>query len=169
MVMGNLSVIDGKEAEGPELEDVTMEELSITDTLDRLMAGSVILLTTYDNQRDKDVLIRMKDTPNGKVTQVSKPTTSMEGFVGTHKYWSLYDISINTLSLYPTYVYDPTRYGMGAVFEPNCMVEYESSYGDKDIAVITKVLQDEHGSFYYKLSGEGERVFKEEELTELKK
>lgn len=165
MIMGKLSIIEG---EGPEeLEDLSLEELSIEETLEKLMSGKIILMTTYDNQRAKDILIRMKETTNGKVTQVSKPTSSMEGFVGARKYWSLYDISINSLSLYPTYVYDPTRYNMGNAFEPSNMVTYTSGYGDTDVAVVNKVLRDEAGDYYYTLSGEGDRTFKEEELNYL--
>lgn len=167
--MSNLSVLGGQESGSSELEDVTMRVLSLTETLEELMSGSVILLKTYDNHRGKDVLIRIKETPNGKVTQVSKPTTKMEGFVGTQRYWSLYDIDINTLSLYPTYIYDPIKYNLGSKFEPSTIVEYESSYGDNDVAVIKQVLQDEAGNFYYKLSGEGEKTFKEDELKILEK
>lgn len=165
--MNKLTVIG---ATGPEgLEDLTSEELSLKETLDAMLSGEVILMTTYDNRREKDILIRVKESEKGLITQVSKPSSSMSGFVGNKKYWSMYDIDINSLSMYPTYVFDPSRYDIGYEFEPNSMVVYKSSYGDKDVAVVVGVLRDQAGNFYYKLSGEGERVFKEEELKELKK
>lgn len=164
--MGKLSIIEGMGS--GELEDLTMQELSLEETIEALMSGSVILMTTYDNRREKDTLVRIKDTNSGKVTQISKPTTSMDGFVGNKKYWSMYDISLNSLSMYPTYVFDPTRYDIGYKYEPNSVVEYTSSYGDMDVAMVTKVLRDLDGNFHYKLSGEGDKTFREDELKTLK-
>lgn len=146
-----------------DLEEVTMTELDFRETIDALFNGETILLTTYDNRRDKDVLIRFNEGPKGIVTQVTKPYTTMGGFTGANRYWSLYDIDLNTLSLYPTYIFDPTIYGLGNLYEPNSIVEYMTDSGEKDVALIRKVMINTEGEFYYLISGE-EEAYKEKEL-----
>lgn len=173
-MIADLSLLEGTQPDAGEetppeegevvLEDVTMRELSFEDTVLNLMSGEVILLTTYEGQREKDTLVRLRQTKNGAVTQVSKPTTTMEGFVGGNKYWSLYDISLNTLSMYPTFAYDSTRYGLDYKFEPKSVVKHTSEHGDKDIAIVARIFKDEEGNFLYTLSGEGDKLFREEEL-----
>lgn len=168
MKMSKLSIIEGRGPLGEDLEEVSTKPLELKETLEALFEGKVILLTTYEDTRDKDILVRLKDTKNGQVTQVSNTSSAMSGFVGSKNYWSLHDVTINMLSMYPTYIYDPAAYNIGYRYSPNTIVEHTSSHGDLDVAVITKILTDEECNFYYKLSGEGDRLYREEELTALK-
>lgn len=148
------------------LVDIYEEELDLGETLDALLSGKIILLSTRDNDKSKDRLVRFKNTRNGIVSQISTPTTLMEEFVGGAKYWTLYDIGINILSLYPTYVFDPERYKTGNKYNVGAMVEYLNPQGEADIAVILKIQMDvESGRFYYTLSGEYENLFFEEEIA----
>lgn len=167
--MSELSILEGSRPLKKDLEVVTMERLELEETLQLLFSGEVILLSTYENDSKKDIIVRIKETKNGMVTQISKPSPQMAGFVGGKKYWSLYDVSINMLSMYPTYNYDETRYGLGYKFEPNTIVEYKSDYGDIDVATIDEIMVSEEGDYYYTISGEGDKVFMEDELKEIKK
>lgn len=168
MIMGELSILGGSGPTIEELEEITMVELSLEEAVRALFEEKVLLLATYDNHRDKDILIRLEDTSNGRVTRVAKPETSMGGFVGTKRYWSLYDITINMLSMYPVYIYDPVIYNSGVKYEPNIAVEYTSSKGDTDIAIIRRAFRDEDCNVFYTLSGEGDKLFTELELKEMR-
>lgn len=150
------------------LREVTMEELTLQETIKTLFEGGTILLTSYDNDKGKDTLVRFQEKNGDIITQVSKPTTTAGGFVGSSRYWTIFDVTFNTLSLYPTYLYDSTRYMLGNKFETNCTVSYKSIHGDIDIAMVKGVFSDDDGNYYYTLSGESSsKYFKEEDLQEV--
>lgn len=146
-------------------EEIAMVELEFKDTVDALFDGKIILLSTYENDKSKDVLIRFRETRNGTVTQITKPSSNMSGFTGVRRYWSLHDVSLNTLSMFPTYVYDPAVYKIGNKYEPKTTVYYTTDDKEEDVAIIKNVYRDEECNFYYRISGEGELMFKEEDLS----
>lgn len=150
------------------LTEVTMRELNLLETIQTLSDGGIILLTSYDNKPDKDMLVRFRERGGDIITQVTQPTSAMDEFLGTGLYWSIYDVSFNMLSLYPTYLFDSDRYGLANKFEPSSTVEYESTHGGNDIAVVQRVYSNDDGDFYYTLSGEEENnYFREEDLKEV--
>lgn len=148
------------------MKKISLDNLSFEDTVTSLLSGEVILLTPQNGSNPKkDLLIKMSGGEE-QVTLISRPKTTMSGF-GRGNYWDMYDIKLNTLSLYPTYIFDEEKYSIPTKFKPYELVSYESEKG-WDIALVEDIyLREDNNEIMYKISGEDD-YYPEEDLQKEK-
>lgn len=103
------------------------------------------------------------------MTEISRDIRKETTFY--NRYWVPYNISINALITFNVYL-DEEFNVTDNKFKVNDIVEYErfnllNENSSKDVARITEVLTD-NNNYFYKLTGEYDKVFKESELTLVK-
>lgn len=145
-----------------DLQELRLERLSLEESWDELQAGGTIVIEKYESTQGKDILVRLNKRQH-TVTQISFDVAPIVGGFDK-RFWQIFNVSINALSLKNVYRYDEALYNLKNQFNVDAIVEYASTAGGKDVAVVTAVFMDAAGDFYYALSRETQ-LYKETELT----
>ncbi|XWX31389.1 virion structural protein [Staphylococcus phage PG-2021_1] len=138
---------------------------SLTDIIHYLVDGKVLRL----EQGDQGTILVRLNPGKHQMTEISRDIRKETTFY--NRYWVPYNISINALITFNVYL-DEEFNVTDNKFKVNDIVEYErfnllNENSSKDVARITEVLTD-NNSYFYKLTGEYDKVFKESELTLVK-
>ena len=138
---------------------------SLTDIIHYLVDGKVLRL----EQGDQGTILVRLNPGKHQMTEISRDIRKETTFY--NRYWVPYNISINALITFNVYL-DEEFNVTDNKFKVNDIVEYErfnllNENSSKDVARITDVLTD-NNSYFYKLTGEYDKVFKESELTLVK-
>lgn len=138
---------------------------SLTDIIHYLVDGKVLRL----EQGDQGTILVRLNPGRHQMTEISRDIRKETTFY--NRYWVPYNISINALITFNVYL-DEEFNVTDNKFKVNDIVEYErfnllNENSSKDVARITEVLTD-NNSYFYKLTGEYDKVFKESELTLVK-
>lgn len=147
----------------PVKEALPIENL--TDIIHYLVDGKVLRL----EQGDQGTILVRLNPGKHQMTEISRDIRKETTFY--NRYWVPYNISINALITFNVYL-DEEFNVTDNKFKVNDIVEYErfnllNENSSKDVARITEVLTD-NNSYFYKLTGEYDKVFKESELTLVK-
>lgn len=147
----------------PVKEALPIENL--TDIIHYLVDGKVLRL----EQGDQGTILVRLNPGKHQMTEISRDIRKDTTFY--NRYWVPYNISINALITFNVYL-DEEFNVTDNKFKVNDIVEYErfnllNENSSKDVARITEVLTD-NNSYFYKLTGEYDKVFKESELTLVK-
>lgn len=147
----------------PVKEALPIENL--TDIIHYLVDGKVLRL----EQGDQGTILVRLNPGKHQMTEISRDIRKETAFY--NRYWVPYNISINALITFNVYL-DEEFNVTDNKFKVNDIVEYErfnllNENSSKDVARITEVLTD-NNSYFYKLTGEYDKVFKESELTLVK-
>lgn len=147
----------------PVKEALPIENL--TDIIHYLVDGKVLRL----EQGDQGTILVRLNPGKHHMTEISRDIRKETTFY--NRYWVPYNISINALITFNVYL-DEEFNVTDNKFKVNDIVEYErfnllNENSSKDVARITEVLTD-NNSYFYKLTGEYDKVFKESELTLVK-
>ncbi|MDU7109213.1 MAG: hypothetical protein E6303_00140 [Clostridium perfringens] len=147
----------------PVKEALPIENL--TDIIHYLVDGKVLRL----EQGDQGTILVRLNPGRHQMTEISRDIRKETTFY--NRYWVPYNISINALITFNVYL-DEEFNVTDNKFKVNDIVEYErfnllNENSSKDVARITEVLTD-NNSYFYKLTGEYDKVFKESELTLVK-
>lgn len=134
---------------------------NLIDMIQYLLDGKVLRIEQEDQGT---VLLRMNPGKH-KLTEISRDIDKETYFY--KRYWLPYNFSINALVTFTVYL-DETYTRLENKFKVDDIVEYELE-GTKDVAYITQVLQDQDRNYYYKLSGENDSLFRENEIKLLDK
>ena len=135
---------------------------SLTDIIHYLVDGKVLRL----EQGDQGTILVRLNPGKHQMTEISRDIRKETTFY--NRYWVPYNISINALITFNVYL-DEEFNVTDNKFKVNDIVEYErfnllNENSSKDVARITEVLTD-NNNYFYKLTGEYDKVFKESELT----
>lgn len=138
---------------------------SLTDIIHYLVDGKVLRL----EQGDQGTILVRLNPGKHQMTEISRDIRKETTFY--NRYWVPYNISINALITFNVYL-DEEFNVTNNKFKVNDIVEYErfnllNENSSKDVARITEVLTD-NNNYFYKLTGEYDKVFKESELTLVK-
>lgn len=138
---------------------------SLTDIIHYLVDGKVLRL----EQGDQGTILVRLNPGKHQMTEISRDIRKETTFY--NRYWVPYNISINALITFNVYL-DEEFNVTDNKFKVNDIVEYErfnllNENSSKDVARITEVLTD-NNNYFYKLTGEYDKVFKESELTLVK-
>lgn len=138
---------------------------SLTDIIHYLVDGKVLRL----EQGDRGTILVRLNPGKHQMTEISRDIRKETTFY--NRYWVPYNISINALITFNVYL-DEEFNVTDNKFKVNDIVEYErfnllNENSSKDVARITEVLTD-NNNYFYKLTGEYDKVFKESELTLVK-
>ena len=138
---------------------------SLTDIIHYLVDGKVLRL----EQGDQGTILVRLNPGRHQMTEISRDIRKETTFY--NRYWVPYNISINALITFNVYL-DEEFNVTDNKFKVNDIVEYErfnllNENSSKDVARITEVLTD-NNNYFYKLTGEYDKVFKESELTLVK-
>ena len=138
---------------------------SLTDIIHYLVDGKVLRL----EQGDQGTMLVRLNPGKHQMTEISRDIRKETTFY--NRYWVPYNISINALITFNVYL-DEEFNVTDNKFKVNDIVEYErfnllNENSSKDVARITEVLTD-NNNYFYKLTGEYDKVFKESELTLVK-
>lgn len=147
----------------PVKEALPIENL--TDIIHYLVEGKVLRL----EQGDQGAILVRLNPGKHQMTEISRDIRKETTFY--NRYWVPYNISINALITFNVYL-DEEFNVTDNKFKVNDIVEYErfnllNENSSKDVARITEVLTD-NNNYFYKLTGEYDKVFKESELTLVK-
>ncbi|QLF86891.1 hypothetical protein BESEP4_00157 [Staphylococcus phage vB_SepM_BE04] len=147
----------------PVKEALPIENL--TDIIHYLVDGKVLRL----EQGDQGTILVRLNPGKHQMTEISRDIRKETTFY--NRYWVPYNISINALITFNVYL-DEEFNVTDNKFKVNDIVEYErfnllNENSSKDVARITEVLTD-NNNYFYKLTGEYDKVFKESELTLVK-
>ena len=147
----------------PVKEALPIENL--TDIIHYLVDGKVLRL---EQGYQGTILVRLNPGKH-QMTEISRDIRKETTFY--NRYWVPYNISINALITFNVYL-DEEFNVTDNKFKVNDIVEYErfnllNENSSKDVARITEVLTD-NNNYFYKLTGEYDKVFKESELTLVK-
>lgn len=147
----------------PVKEALPIENL--TDIIHYLVDGKVLRL----EQGDQGTILVRLNPGRHQMTEISRDIRKETTFY--NRYWVPYNISINALITFNVYL-DEEFNVTDNKFKVNDIVEYErfnllNENSSKDVARITEVLTD-NNNYFYKLTGEYDKVFKESELTLVK-
>lgn len=138
---------------------------SLTDIIHYLVDGKVLRL----EQGDQGTILVRLNPGKHQMTEISRDIRKETTFY--NRYWVPYNISINALITFNVYL-DEEFNVTDNKFKVNDIVEYErfnllNENSSKDVARITEVLTD-NNNYFYKLTGEYDKIFKESELTLVK-
>lgn len=147
----------------PVKEALPIENL--TDIIHYLVDGKVLRL----EQGDQGTILVRLNPGKHQMTEISRDIRKETTFY--NRYWVPYNISINALITFNVYL-DEEFNVTDNKFKVNDIVESErfnllNENSSKDVARITEVLTD-NNNYFYKLTGEYDKVFKESELTLVK-
>ena len=121
---------------------VNQTALSLQQVFNDLLAGTVIVVSKYEQTQGKDVFVQLtKDTP--QLTQISYTPPASAA-------WQPFPLPINALTLYRVYEYDATLYG-NVVFQVGDTIRYEKN-NVLNADVVQAVYKDSDG-IYYQLGG----------------
>lgn len=134
----------------------------LQEMIQHLLDGKVLRV---EQEEQGTILVRMNP---GKynLTEISRDVNKETYFY--KRYWLPYNISINALLTFTVYL-DEIYHETTNKFNINDVVEYTKTYEltgeeSKDVAFVTDVLQDQENNYYYKLSGELEKLFPENDI-----
>lgn len=147
----------------PVKEALPIENL--TDIIHYLVDGKVLRL----EQGDQGTILVRLNPGKHQMTEISRDIRKETTFY--NRYWVPYNISINALITFNVYL-DEEFNVTDNKFKVNDIVEYErfnllNENSSKDVARVTEVLTD-NNNYFYKLTGEYDKIFKESELTLVK-
>jgi hypothetical protein len=137
---------------------------TLQDKLTALLAGSILLIKNFELKEGADVLVQIAQN---KYT-VSQISYDMSDTVLNPRYWITYNIGINDLSLFTTFLYDETTFGYANKYMINDTVSYISSDGTQDVAIVEAVYVNNTDPtlFAYKLSRDNNGVYDENGLSQ---
>lgn len=139
---------------------ITLYE-TLDDKLQALMNGEVLLLKSFEQGTNNDVLVRF-DSKKYTLCQISQDLLANDQ---DPRFWVTYNIGVNDLSLFTAMKFDESLVGLKNEFTVNDIILYTSGDGTFDSGVITGIYTsiDDPSQFAYTLSRD-EGLYAESDL-----
>lgn len=125
------------------LTSVDQEVLTLKEALTELMNGSVLVINEYEQSTGADTFVRLNLALEKPITEI---TYNIQEPV-----WQRFPVPVNALSLYSTYLYDPSLYGTLSL-RVGDVVKYRDKDGIIQASIIQKVFLDSDNLQYFVLS-----------------
>jgi DNA mismatch repair ATPase MutS len=135
---------------------------TLNEKLQALQNKEVLLVKNFEKRANTDVLIKLVDK-KFTVVQVSYDLHENEH---DPRYWVTFNVGINDLSLFTVLKFDETLNHHTNMFKINDIVQYVSSDGIQDSAIIEEVYahNTDPDKYAYRLSRDPNGLYAEEDL-----
>ncbi|AAY53400.1 hypothetical protein [Listeria phage P100plus] len=137
---------------------------NLEDKLLALLTGETLLVRGLEKSTNADVLVKLDDRKY-PVTQISYEISITDN-VFRERYWTIYDISINALSLYDVFLFEEDNPAYELKIQVSDNVQYTSISGVKDTAKVIAIYEDEEKNLFCELSRE-DTLYPLVELTKI--
>lgn len=127
---------------GIMLEDITdmAKPLTVAESLINLAVGNTLLAKGLERAKDADILVRLNKEHVRPVTEISYDTRIVPAKFKNKRYWTTYDLVINSLAYARLYKFDETVEDLVfPEFSVGDIVYYKSADNTEDSAIVTKI------------------------------
>lgn len=122
-------------------------KLDLKTAIDYLLGGQIIIVKGLEATTDADTYVRL-------ALELPKPTTRITytNPAKSSTAWEPYSITLDAISIHPTFLYDKDAYPFDSIFRPNDVIKYSDTDNRLVAGVVEKVYRDAKGHLYYKFT-----------------